>query len=262
MEVCAKWKVPIVITSLGARVELNEAVHGWGGITLHDIIDDRFARKAVEKGADGIIAVAVGRGRPCRALVAVRAAPGNPPVVRRPADPLGRDRQRRRGARGAGGGRGPRLRRLAVHRDRRGQCARRLQAGDRRRRRGRHRLHRPLHRRARQLSALVDRRRRARPGRPRGRQSRHDEVRLGGLEQVEGLARHLGIGPGHRRHRPRPARGAARSICSRINMPRPGPASARARLFALGEAPLEPAHQRARRALRRFGLETALRRSA
>jgi nitronate monooxygenase len=62
MEVCAKWKVPIVITSLGARVEINQAVHGWGGITLHDIIDDRFARKAVEKGADGIIAVASGAG--------------------------------------------------------------------------------------------------------------------------------------------------------------------------------------------------------
>jgi nitronate monooxygenase len=62
MEVCAKWKVPIVISSLGARVELNEAVHGWGGITLHDVIDDRFARKAVEKGADGIIAVAAGAG--------------------------------------------------------------------------------------------------------------------------------------------------------------------------------------------------------
>ena len=62
MAVCAKWKVPIVITSLGARVELNEAVHGWGGITLHDVIDDRFARKAVEKGADGVIAVAAGAG--------------------------------------------------------------------------------------------------------------------------------------------------------------------------------------------------------
>ena len=62
MEVCAKWKVPIVITSLGARVELNQAVHGWGGITLHDVIDDRFARKAVEKGADGVIAVAAGAG--------------------------------------------------------------------------------------------------------------------------------------------------------------------------------------------------------
>ena len=62
MEVCAKWQVPIVISSLGARVEINDAVHSWGGITLHDIIDDRFARKAVEKGADGIIAVASGAG--------------------------------------------------------------------------------------------------------------------------------------------------------------------------------------------------------
>ena len=62
MAVCAKWRVPIVITSLGARVELNEAVHAWGGITLHDVIDDRFARKAVEKGADGVIAVAAGAG--------------------------------------------------------------------------------------------------------------------------------------------------------------------------------------------------------
>ena len=62
MATCAKWKVPIVITSLGARTELNEAVHGWGGITLHDIIDDRYARKAVEKGADGLIAVAAGAG--------------------------------------------------------------------------------------------------------------------------------------------------------------------------------------------------------
>ncbi|HEY7006633.1 MAG TPA: nitronate monooxygenase family protein [Sphingomicrobium sp.] len=62
MAACAKWKVPIVISSLGARVELNDAVHSWGGITLHDIIDDRFARKAVEKGAVGIIAVAAGAG--------------------------------------------------------------------------------------------------------------------------------------------------------------------------------------------------------
>ena len=59
---CAKWKVPITITSLGAREELNRAVHGWGGITLHDVIDDRFARKAIEKGADGLIAVAAGAG--------------------------------------------------------------------------------------------------------------------------------------------------------------------------------------------------------
>ena len=62
MQVCAKWKVPIVITSLGARTELNQAVHSWGGITLHDVINDSFARKAVAKGADGIIAVAAGAG--------------------------------------------------------------------------------------------------------------------------------------------------------------------------------------------------------
>ncbi len=59
---CEKWKVPITITSLGAREELNQAVHGWGGITLHDVIDDRFARKAIEKGADGLIPVAAGAG--------------------------------------------------------------------------------------------------------------------------------------------------------------------------------------------------------
>ena len=59
---CAKHKVPIIITSLGAREDLNHAVHDWGGITLHDVIDDRFARKAIEKGADGIIAVVTGAG--------------------------------------------------------------------------------------------------------------------------------------------------------------------------------------------------------
>ena len=59
---CGKWQVPITITSLGAREELNQAVHAWGGITLHDVIDDRFAHKAVEKGADGLIAVAAGAG--------------------------------------------------------------------------------------------------------------------------------------------------------------------------------------------------------
>jgi nitronate monooxygenase len=62
LEICAKWRVPIVITSLGAREDVNTAVQGWGGITLHDVIDVAFARKAVEKGANGLIAVAVGAG--------------------------------------------------------------------------------------------------------------------------------------------------------------------------------------------------------
>jgi nitronate monooxygenase len=54
VELCVKYRVPIVITSLGAREEVNEAVHSYGGIVLHDIINDRFARKAIEKGADGL----------------------------------------------------------------------------------------------------------------------------------------------------------------------------------------------------------------
>ncbi|MBC5767844.1 NAD(P)H-dependent flavin oxidoreductase [Ramlibacter albus] len=62
MAVCERYKVPIVITSLGARPEINAAVHGWGGVVLHDVIDDAFARKAVEKGADGLVAVAAGAG--------------------------------------------------------------------------------------------------------------------------------------------------------------------------------------------------------
>ncbi len=62
LAVCEKHKVPIVITSLGAREELNQAVHGWGGITFHDVINQKFARKAVEKGADGLVLVAAGAG--------------------------------------------------------------------------------------------------------------------------------------------------------------------------------------------------------
>jgi nitronate monooxygenase len=62
LEVCAKYKVPIIITSLGAREDVNQAVHGWGGVVLHDVINNKFARKAIEKGADGLIAVATGAG--------------------------------------------------------------------------------------------------------------------------------------------------------------------------------------------------------
>jgi len=62
LEVCAKYKVPIVITSLGARTDVNDAVHAWGGVVMHDIINNAFAHKAIEKGADGLIAVAAGAG--------------------------------------------------------------------------------------------------------------------------------------------------------------------------------------------------------
>ncbi|MBB97133.1 MAG: nitronate monooxygenase [Rhodobacteraceae bacterium] len=62
IEICVKHKVPIWITSLGARVEVNEAAHSCGGISLHDVINNTFARKAIDKGADGLIAVAAGAG--------------------------------------------------------------------------------------------------------------------------------------------------------------------------------------------------------
>jgi nitronate monooxygenase len=62
MQACARYKVPLIITSLGARTDVNEAVHGWGGIVMHDIINNFFARKAIDKGADGLIAVAAGAG--------------------------------------------------------------------------------------------------------------------------------------------------------------------------------------------------------
>jgi nitronate monooxygenase len=68
VEMAAKYKVPIIITSLGAREDVNQAVHAYGGIVMHDVINDRFARKAVEKGADGLIPVAAGAGGHAGAL--------------------------------------------------------------------------------------------------------------------------------------------------------------------------------------------------
>jgi nitronate monooxygenase len=62
LEVCVRHRVPVVITSLGARTDINDAIHSYGGIVLHDIINDTFARKAISKGADGLIAVAAGAG--------------------------------------------------------------------------------------------------------------------------------------------------------------------------------------------------------
>ncbi len=62
LALCVKYKVPIVISSLGAREEVNEAIHSYGGVVFHDVINDKFARKAIQKGADGLVAVATGAG--------------------------------------------------------------------------------------------------------------------------------------------------------------------------------------------------------
>ena len=68
MELCVKYKVPIIITSLGANEEVNSAAHSYGGVVMHDVINQRFAKKAIEKGADGLIAVAAGAGGHAGAL--------------------------------------------------------------------------------------------------------------------------------------------------------------------------------------------------
>ena len=68
VEICVKWKVPVWITSLGARIEVNDAAHSCGGVVLHDVINNRFAKKAIQKGADGLIAVAAGAGGHAGAL--------------------------------------------------------------------------------------------------------------------------------------------------------------------------------------------------
>src|SRR6201985_3090946 len=68
LAVCEKHKVPILITSLGAREEVNEAAHRWGGIVFHDVINQKFAHKAIEKGAGGLILVSVGPGGPAGVL--------------------------------------------------------------------------------------------------------------------------------------------------------------------------------------------------
>ena len=165
MALTVKWKAPIVITSLGAREDVNAAVHGYGGITLHDIINDRFARKAVEKGADGLIAVAAGAGG--------HAGPLSPfalvqdirdwfdgPLLLSGAIATGR-------AILAAQAMGADLAYIgsAFIATDEARAHGRLQAGDRRRRRLPYRRLEPVHRHLRQLSPSLDRQ-----GRPRSRQ--------------------------------------------------------------------------------------------
>ena len=157
LQTCAKWQVPIVITSLGAREDLNTAVHGWGGITLHDVINDRFAHKAIEKGADGLIPVASGAGghagtqSPFALMAEIREWFDGPRRSFR------RHCSRTIHSRRPGDGRRSRIYRQRVHRDDRGQCRSGLQGRYRRGTSVRHRLFQPVHRRARQLPAPVDR---------------------------------------------------------------------------------------------------------
>ena len=177
MAVCARYKVPIVITSLGARTDVNDAVHAWGGVVMHDIINDFFARKAIEKGADGLIAVAAGAGghagvkSPFALIQEIREWFDGPVAL------SGAIASGGRGAGGAGHGCRLRVHRLGLRRDRGGPGGRRVQTDDRREQLRRHRLQQPLHRRARQLPERVDQGLGPGPGQPAGERPQQDEFR-------------------------------------------------------------------------------------
>ena len=96
LELCVKYKAPVVITSLGAREDVNAAVHGYGGVMLHDVITNRFAHKAIEKGADGLIPVAAGAGGHAGVLSPFALIAGDPRVVRRADGAVRLHRQRPR----------------------------------------------------------------------------------------------------------------------------------------------------------------------
>ena len=148
LALCVKYKVPVIITSLGARTDVNEAVHSYGGVVLHDVINNKFAQKAIEKGADGLIAVAAGAGG--------HAGTTSPFALIQEI----REWFTRHPGRACDGCRF-RLHRFGLHRHRRGARCGCLQADDRRQQQRRHRLQQQVHRRAGQLPARLDRGRRA-----------------------------------------------------------------------------------------------------
>jgi nitronate monooxygenase len=176
MQVCAKYKVPIVITSLGARTDVNDAVHAWGGVVLHDIINNAFAHKAIEKGADGLIAVAAGAGghagvKSPFALVQEIREWFDGPLALSGAIATG-DAVLAAQAMGADFAYiGSAF--IATDEAR----ARGLQAVHRRQQQRRHRLLQPVHRRARQLPEAVDPQRRPGPRPPARERPEQDELR-------------------------------------------------------------------------------------
>jgi hypothetical protein len=201
LEMTVRYKVPIVITSLGARTDLNDAVHSYGGMVLHDVINQRFAHKAIEKGADGLILVAAGAGGHAGvqspfALVQETRRWFDGPIALSGAIATGR------AVLAAGSnGRGLRVHRLRLHRNPRSQRVAGLQTGTGGRIGRRHRLQQPVHRRARQLPTRVDRERGTGSGQPAQWRSEQDELRQRRQQGSQGLEGHLGLRPGHRRYR-------------------------------------------------------------
>ena len=196
MEMVVKYKVPIVITSLGARTDVNDAVHSYGGVTLHDIINNTFAKKAIEKGADGLIAVAAGAGghagvkSPFALIQEIRQwfdgplalsgsiATGGAVLA---AQAMGADFAYIGSAF------------IATEEARASdEYKQAIVDGTSRR----HRLLQPVHRRARQLPRAEHRGRGHGPGQPARRRPEDDELRRRRRQQGQGLEGHLGLGQG------------------------------------------------------------------
>ncbi|MFT3872377.1 MAG: CoA transferase [Nocardioides sp.] len=178
LDLIVSRKVPIVITGLGARAEVFEAIHSYGGIAFHDVINDRFARKAVERGADGIIAVAAGAGGHAGTLSPFALVQEIRELVRRTAPALGRDRARPVHPGGPGSRSRPRVHRLGLPVHPRGERRRPLSRDGAGLARHRRDLQQLLHRGARQLPARKHRGGGLRPRPASRRRAVDDELRL------------------------------------------------------------------------------------
>jgi len=197
LALCEKHKVPMIHHSLGAREELNQAAHGWGGIVFSRRDQQKFAHKAIEKGADGLIWYRR-RGWPRRRDIAIRVRGGDPAVFDGPIALSGAIANGRviRAVRMLGADFAYIGSAFIAPRSQRGRG---LQADDHRIDRGRYRLFKSVHRRARQLFEAVDRRGGDGPRQPSGVRRIEDELRhrrIGRTRQAEGLEGNLGSGQG------------------------------------------------------------------
>lgn len=189
LEVAIQRKAPIAITSLGAREDVTNAVHASGGIVFHDVINISFPRKAVERGADGLIAVAAGADGHAGNFAFVQELRTwfDGPIALAGAIARGSSILAVRDARRFC------LYRVTVYRHARGDGYGSIQKGNRGRPCGRHCQHEPIYRRARQLLARRHQGWRARPRQLADIGSFADELGIGREHGCQGMARHLGL---------------------------------------------------------------------
>jgi hypothetical protein len=197
--VCVEHKIPIIISSLRAPPkEMMDAIHGYGGIVLHDVISIRHAKKALEAGVDGLILVAAGAGGHAGTLSPFALVGEVRKFFKGPIALSGSIAHRRRGARSAGNGRRLRVYRFALAGDQGVECRRVVSASNYRVVRSGCRLYQSVYRRARQLSEKIDCHRRTRSREFAASRQDNDELRQRQRQQGQGMARYLGRRPRRR----------------------------------------------------------------